>query len=185
MQSVSQNNVWTIPNLISFSRLVGVPLIPYFAIVQGNDLAAFLVFVVASVTDWLDGWLARKLNQYSDLGAALDPIADRLYIVVALFTLVYRDLLPLWLVLVVLLRDALMLFHQLEVRRSGYAPQPVHYVGKAGTLMLLYAVPFIFLGQISTPITTLGKWVGYAFFIWGVFTYWYAGYLYRKQWIQR
>ena len=182
---VVANNLYTIPNAISFARLIGVPLIPYFAIVQQNDLAAFLVFVVASVTDWLDGWLARRLNQHSDIGAQLDPIADRLYIVVALITLVWRDLIPLWMVLIIFARDLLMLIHQIQVRQAGFEPQPVHYVGKAGTLMLLYAVPFIFLGQIDTPISQIGTWVGYSFFIWGIFTYWYAGFLYREQWVKR
>jgi cardiolipin synthase len=178
-----KQTVWTIPNAVSFSRLLGLPLIPYFALVLENDFAAFLVFAIASITDWLDGWLARKLNQYSDLGAQLDPIADRLYIIVALVVLVMRGLLPWWMVAIIFLRDVFMLMHQIQIRRAGFSPQPVHYLGKAGTLMILYAVPFIFLGQIDTPITLLGKWVGYAFFIWGIFTYWYAGFLYRRQWV--
>lgn len=173
--------VLTIPNLVSFARLLGIPLILYFGLVTENDVAAFAVFVIASVTDWLDGWLARKLNQYSDLGAQLDPIADRLYIFTALVVMVMRDLLPLWMVGLVVLRELVLGLHLIDAKRNGYGPAEVHYVGKAGTLLLLYALPFIFLGQMDNMFGDLAHWFGRAFFIWGIGTYWYAAWLYRHQ----
>lgn len=163
------------------TRLLGVGLIVYFGVVNVNDVAVFWVFVWGSVTDWLDGYLARRLNQMSEFGAALDPIADRLYIAAALFVLLYRGLVPVWLVAAILLREVFMAVHLLRAARHGYAPPAVHYVGKAGTLLLLYAVPFIFLGAASFSGADLARWVGQAFLAWGVVTYWVAGILYVQQ----
>ena len=173
--------IWTIPNIVSFTRLVGVGFIIYYGIFNINDVAVFWVFVWGSVTDWLDGFLARKLNQMSELGATLDPIADRLYIVAALIVLLYRNLVPLWIVVAIVLREIFMGLHLLRAARAGFEPPAVHYVGKAGTLLLLYAVPFIFLGASTVNIADFARWIGLAFLGWGVVTYWVAGLLYVAQ----
>ncbi len=85
------SRVWTVPNALSFFRLALVPVFLWFVIV-GEDALALAVLVVSSITDFLDGWLARKLNQVSRLGQLLDPAADRLYIFAALVGLDVRDL---------------------------------------------------------------------------------------------
>lgn len=173
--------VWNLPNVISMTRILGVGFIVYFGVVQQNDLAVFLVFVWGSVTDWLDGYLARKLNQTSEFGAALDPIADRLYIIAAIAVLLYRELVPLWAVALVVGRELVMGLHLLRASQQGFAPPAVHYVGKAGTLLLLYAVPFIFLGATDIVVADYARWLGMAFLLWGIVTYWIAGLLYIKQ----
>ena len=173
--------MWTIPNIISFARLLGIPLIIYFGVIDINDKAAFAIFAVASITDWLDGFLARRLNQFSDLGALLDPIADRLYIAAAVGVLLIRGLIPAVAVFLILGREIFLLFLQLLNRGRGFAPPSVHYVGKAGTLLLLYSLPAIFLGNIGFAGSNVFHFLGVAFLWWGVGIYWYSGFLYHVQ----
>lgn len=174
-------SIWNLPNLISFTRILGAGLIVYFGLLDINDVAVFWVFVWGSLTDWLDGYLARRFDQQTAFGAALDPVADRLYILTAIFVLLSRDLVPLIVVILVLGREIFMGIHLWRSARAGFAPPAVHYVGKAGTLLLLYAVPFIFLGASDTVFADLARWVGSAFLGWGVVTYWVAGLMYVKQ----
>ena len=178
-------DLWTIPNAVSFARLLGIPLIVIFGLDPDRSFLAFLVFIIAGFTDWLDGFLARHLNQMSKIGAALDPIADRLYILTAVVVLLMRNLLPLWVVVAVVARDVLMAIHLFRSRRAGYAPPPVHYIGKAATMMLLYSVPLIFLGGSSLAIADLSRWLGIAFLMWGIVVYWIAGILYLVQFKNR
>jgi cardiolipin synthase len=172
-------NLWTIPNLVSFLRLLGIPALLYFGLVEKNDAICFWLFVAGSVSDWLDGFLARKLNQQSEFGAQLDPIADRLYIVAALVILLLRNLLPIWVPVVIVARELFMACVLVYLNRNGFARPEVHYVGKAGTLMLLYSVPFIFLGNVDG--FSLLRWFGLAWLGWGIGTYWVAGWLYARQ----
>lgn len=116
------NNIWTWPNLISFIRLLMVPLFAWL-IFHGRDVWALAVLALAGLSDWLDGVLARRLNQISRLGQLLDPAADRLFILVTLVGLVWRGVLPLWLAIVLLTRDAVVLIAFAVLGRYGYAPR--------------------------------------------------------------
>ena len=171
--------IWTIPNIISFARLLGVPVLIYFGLFSVNDLACFLLFVYSGVSDWLDGYLARKLHQQSEFGAQLDPIADRFYIIASLVVLLMRDLMPLVIFIAIALREVFMGAVLAYLNRKGFGRPEVHYIGKAGTTMLLYSVPLIFLGNING--FDLARWCGIAFLMWGVVTYWVAGLLYALQ----
>jgi cardiolipin synthase len=173
--------MWTIPNVVSFARLLGIPALIYFGLIEQNDVVAFWIFAIASITDWLDGFLARKLNQFSELGALLDPIADRLYILTAIIVLLMRGLLPAVAVALILGRELWLALLQLNNRKRGFAPPSVHYVGKAGTLLLLYSLPAVFLGNIDFWLSPIFHYLGLAFLWWGIATYWYAGFLYRDQ----
>jgi len=84
-------NVWTVPNLVSLLRLCGIPLFLWLVLVEEADLAAFVVLVLAGASDWVDGYLARRLDQRSRLGVLLDPAVDRLYILATLVGLALRD----------------------------------------------------------------------------------------------
>ena len=81
------SQVWTIPNIISMVRLAGVPLFLWLVIGPEADVLALVVLMISGFTDWLDGYLARRLNQMSKLGEILDPVADRLYILAAVIRL--------------------------------------------------------------------------------------------------
>src|SRR6476469_6496538 len=105
---VSTPVVWTIPNIISMVRLAGVPLFLWLVIGPEADVWALVVLMIAGFSDWLDGYLARRLDQMSKLGEILDPVADRLYILAAVIGLLYRDIIPWWVAVAIPLRDALL-----------------------------------------------------------------------------
>ena len=100
--------VWTLPNAISALRLLGVPLFLYLVLGPEADGWALAVLMVSGVTDYLDGYLARKLDQQTVVGQILDPVADRLYILAVVVGLAMRDVIPWWLAISLPLRDLLM-----------------------------------------------------------------------------
>ena len=177
----SLNSNWTIPNALSALRLLGVPVFFWLIVGPEADGLALVILFVSAFTDWLDGFLARKLNQFSRLGELLDPLADRLYVVAALLALFIRDLLPLWVVIVLILRDVFMSLILIYLKRFGITGLPVHFVGKAATMNLLYALPLILLGTFSGQVGQVSHVFGWAFLLWGITMYWYAGVLYYQQ----
>jgi len=178
-QQVS-TRVLTVPNLISLLRLA---LVPVFAvlIITERDVAALLVLAFSGFTDWLDGVAARRMNQVSKLGQVLDPAADRLFILVTLVTLAWRDVVPLWLVVLILSRDVLMALLVPTLNRLGYGPLPVNFLGKAATFALLYAFPLLLLAEMSGTVGAVAHASGWAFAWWGVGLYWASGALYVAQ----
>lgn len=173
--------VWTVPNLLSMLRLALVPVFLWLVLGPEADGWAFVVLMVAGFTDWLDGFVARRMGTVSRLGVLLDPLADRLYIAAALIGLVLREIIPLWLVIVLLTREVLLAGLIPFLRRAGVVALPVHYVGKAATLNLLYAFPLLFLGDGVSAWADLARIVGWAFVTWGVVLYWYSAVLYLVQ----
>src|SRR3954447_13320253 len=91
-----RSTVWTLPNAVSALRLLGVPVFLWLVLGPEADVLAVLLLMVSGFTDWLDGYLARRLNQTSKLGAILDPVADRLYILAVVIGLAVRDIIPWW-----------------------------------------------------------------------------------------
>lgn len=171
-----------IPNLLSLLRLAGVPLFLWLVLGPREDGWAIVVLGLAGVTDWLDGQFARRFNQVSELGKVLDPVADRLYILAVLFGLAARDVIPIWLAVLIPLRDLILLVGLIPwLRRHGYGPLPVHFLGKAGTFCLMYAFPLLFLGDGESVFATAATVVGWAFAVWGTGLYWWAGVLYAYQ----
>lgn len=170
----------TVPNLISVARLVLVPVFAVLALGE-QDAWALAVLVVAGASDWLDGRLARALNQQSRLGELLDPAADRLFILVTLLVLASRDVVPWWLVVVIVGRDVLLtlVLGALMARRIG--PLPVHFVGKAGTFALLYALPLLLLAHWPGWLGATADIAGWAMALWGIALYWLAGAVYVRQ----
>lgn len=174
--------VLTIPNLLSLLRLAGVPFFLWLVLGPSADGWAVLVLAVAGATDWLDGQIARRTGQITELGKVLDPIADRLYILAVLFGLAFREIIPWWLAVGIPLRDALLLVGMIPLlRRHGYGPLPVHFLGKVATFSLMYAFPLLFLGDGEGTWALLANVVGWAFAIWGTALYWWAGILYAVQ----
>ena len=176
-----RSRVWTVPNLISMVRLAGVPLFLWLVLGPEEDAWALVVLMVAGVTDWLDGWLARRLDQFSALGEVLDPVADRLYILAVVIGLYLRDIIPWWVALALPLRDLLLWGLVPFLRTRGFSALPVHYLGKAATFNLLYAFPLLLLGEGSGVVPTLARVFGWAFAWWGIGLYWWAGVLYAWQ----
>jgi cardiolipin synthase len=176
-QNDLSSRVLTVPNLLSFLRLALVPVFLWL-IIDGADAWALLVLAVSSLTDFLDGWIARRFNQTSRLGTLLDPAADRLYIFAALIGLAWRDLVPWWIVLVVVGRDVFLLVLGVVLANHGFGPLPVHQLGKLATFCLFYALPMIMLGQAFPELAWWSQPVGWAFGLWGAYLYWWAGIIY-------
>ena len=178
--------VFNIPNLLSMARLIGVPLFLWLILwpVFGGpncDGWALLVLALSGISDYLDGKLARRWNQISSLGRLLDPAADRLYILSTLVGLTWREILPLWLTCVLLARELVLLVMVGILRRHGYPPPQVNFLGKAATFNLMYAFPLLLLSDGSGWISSLAEIFGWAFAGWGTTLYWWAGVLYVVQ----
>ncbi len=175
------DRVWTVPNALSVLRLLGVPLFLWLLLGPEADGWALAVLMVSGFTDWLDGKLARWLDQSSRLGALLDPAADRLYIVSTLIALALREIVPLWVVALLVGRELVLGVMLLVLRRYGYPPLQVHYLGKAATLLLLYAFPGLLLADGEGWLATAIEPFAWAFTIWGTVLYVLAGLLYVVQ----
>ncbi|TAL44357.1 MAG: CDP-alcohol phosphatidyltransferase family protein [Salinibacterium sp.] len=175
--SVVSSRVLTVPNLLSLVRLAMVPVFLLF-IVQEKDLAALIVLVISSITDFLDGMIARKFAQVSRLGQLLDPAADRLFIFAALIGLSVRGVVPIWLLIVVVARDVMLLAIGIVLANVGHGPLPVHHLGKLATLLLFYALPILMLGEAFPAALPVTSPIGWAFALWGSFLYWWAGIIY-------
>ncbi|HUA40764.1 MAG TPA: CDP-alcohol phosphatidyltransferase family protein [Streptosporangiaceae bacterium] len=178
------DRLWTIPNLISLARLLGVPVFLWLVLglrTAAGDWWAVGLLIASGASDWLDGKIARALNQQSRLGQLLDPAADRLYIVATVIALAVRDIIPWWLVAVLAARELLMGVVLAILRRRGWAALAVSFVGKTATLCLLYAFPLLFLGSHVASYADTARVAGWTFVIWGSALYWCAALLYVVQ----
>ena len=181
MSTEASNKIFTVPNGLSFLRLLGVPIFFWLITSRHSFGLAVVVLFASGFTDWLDGHLARKLDQQTTFGAMLDPLVDRMYIVAALVALAATHIIPLWVVLVLIARDVYMFIALFILKQYGHSAFPVHFVGKAATMNLLYALPLVLLGTFTGNIGKLSYVVGWAFFMWGIAMYWYGAFLYTAQ----
>ena len=173
-----------IPNALTFLRALGVPAFLYLFLVAEQPVASFLVITVGGITDYLDGKIARALNQTSDFGAKFDPTVDRLYIGAVIIAFAIKDYLPWWLVISIIARDLILLLVVASQRLRGIPYLEVTYLGKAATFNLLYAFPFLLLAEIEL----VGIWcyrAGWSFAIWGISLYFYTGIQYFIKGIKR
>lgn len=178
------DRILTIPNAISMARLIGVPVFLWLVLgvdTRAGDWWAVGLLIASGASDWLDGKIARALNQQSRLGQLLDPAADRLYIVATVVALAVRAIIPWWLVAVLAVRELLMGVVLWVLRRRGWGTLQVSFVGKAATLCLLYAFPLLFLGSHVASYAETARVAGWTFVIWGSALYWCAAVLYIVQ----
>lgn len=175
------DRVWTLPNMVSMVRLAGVPVFLWLVLGPEADGWALGVLMLAGLTDFLDGYLARRLDQFSVLGEILDPVADRLYIFAVVVGLALRDVVPWWVAVVLPARDLFLWMLLPILRTRGYHALPVHVLGKAATFNLLYAFPLLLLGDGDGVVATLARVWGWAFAFWGIGLYWWVGLLYAWQ----
>lgn len=166
--------MFNIPNFLSLLRGA---LIPVFLVLADDrrDGLALLVLAIASLTDYFDGKVARWLHQESALGAILDPMFDRFYIAASLYVLWNREILPLWIVLLLIARDLLLLGVNLVLKSKKLPLLVVNFIGKAATFNLLYAFPLLFLSQSSGYLGVVGYVLGWAFSAWGIALYLFTG----------
>jgi len=170
--------------MISFARLAGVPVFLWLVLglrTQTGDWWALGLLAAAGLSDWLDGKIARAMNQQSRIGELLDPAADRLYIVSTIVALAIRGIIGWWLVAALAARELMLGVVLLALRRRGYGPLRVSFAGKAATLCLLYAFPLLFVGSHPTSYAVVARVFGWAFALWGTALYWWAAVLYVRQ----
>jgi cardiolipin synthase len=170
MATSKKSEIWTIPNGLTAIRALGVPIFLYLLLAKDLIGWSFFVLVLGACTDYLDGKVARWLNQESKLGAAMDPTIDRIYIAATVIALAIKGFIPWWLVIILAIRDLYMLcLVGLYRKRSGQVFE-VTFLGKTATFNLLYAFPFLLLNSGAT----LGKIehvVGWSFALWGLGLY--------------
>jgi len=171
------DRILTIPNLVTFVRLLGVGVFWWVLLVEENiGLAAGLIFLIGW-TDWIDGYLARKLDQVSKFGTAFDPIADRLMIASAVIGGMIVDVVPLVIGVGLIARELFMGLVTLRLLSKSAATLKVRYLGKVATFILYGAIPLFylaaidFLGAITTPLAWVSGVVGLAI-------YWYVAFQY-------
>ncbi|MGE9807529.1 MULTISPECIES: CDP-alcohol phosphatidyltransferase family protein [unclassified Janibacter] len=162
--------VWTLPNVLSMLRLLLLPVF-IWAIVGKHDGVALATLMLSGITDYLDGKIARTFGLESRFGAFLDPVADRLYILTSLLGLAYRDVIPWWLVALLIGRDAILTLVVARVRRHTTIPLKVHFIGKAATFNLLYAFPLLLMGTWEGVVGEWARPIGWAFAWWGAALY--------------
>lgn len=171
----------TLPNLLSLVRLALVPVFLWLLLGPEEDGLAILVLMFAGVSDWLDGKLARWLNQMSRLGQLLDPAADRLYILATLIAFLLRDILPWWVIAALVGREVVLALCVLALRRHGFEYPEVTYVGKGATFVLMYAFPLLLLTEAHNAFAEFARPWAHAFIIWGGVLYLWSGLLYVLQ----
>ena len=177
----ARDMVFTIPNLISVLRIISIPIIAML-VARHEMITALIVLAISAVSDSLDGIIARTFNQVSKIGQILDPIADRLLIFCSILALGVAGIIPWWMLIVVGARDVLMAVLILVLAQHDYGPLPVHFVGKAGTAMLMMSIVALIVADIwQTPAMELLHLAALSAGIWGVALYWLAGIIYYRQ----
>ncbi len=149
---MADRRIVTVPNLISVVRLACVPLFCWLLLAD-DRVAAFALLGGLGATDWVDGWIARRYDQGSDLGKVLDPVADRVLLLVAALALIVDGAVPVWVGVAVLAREGIVAAATLTLAAAGARRIDVQWVGKAGTLLLMFALPGFLLVEILAPGT--------------------------------
>jgi cardiolipin synthase (CMP-forming) len=175
--TTASHGLATIPNALSLLRLASVPLFLWL-FTSGRENAAVILYGVGAFTDFLDGFIARRSGQVSELGKLLDPLADRVFIVALAVALVARGPLPLWLALSVVARDLIVISVFPFLERRGVERIPVSFVGKSATASLLLGLTWLALTQTTFGLARLGDEVGLTFVVVGAVLYWLAAVMY-------
>ena len=144
------DRIFTVANVITFIRLCMSP-VALFVLLQGHDVAAALLFAAVAATDFLDGQIARRTNTVSKVGQLLDPAVDRLLMICAVVGLLIVGRLPLWIVVVVLLRDALLIIGGSWLLKKYQIRVPVIYPGKVATTLLFVGLAGLMLNMPQIP----------------------------------
>jgi cardiolipin synthase len=169
---------WTVPNAISFARLLCVPVYLVLLFGRDNRAAAAWILGVLGMTDWVDGYIARRFDQVSELGKLLDPFADRLTLLVGIGTILWLGAAPVWVAGAALAREAAVSLAGLVLGAMGARTVSVTWWGKTGTFLLYFAFP-MWLGSTSTlsyaPLLGALAW---GFALPGLAAAYYAAYQY-------
>ncbi len=176
----SSRRVLTVPNVISFSRIALIPV--FFLLIVDPDTTTAGVILVAVViaTDWVDGTIARRTGQVTELGKVLDPVADRLAIAAGIIALVIRGVFPVWAAVAILARDLVVLVAGSYVLSRTHVRLDVRWIGKVATFSLMVAVPAVSWGALDLPLGAAGTTIGWVCFTVGIVEYYLAAFAYAR-----
>ena len=176
----SSRRVLTVPNVISFSRIALIPVFFLLVVDPDTTTAGVILFAVVIATDWVDGTIARRTGQVTELGKMLDPVADRLAIAAGIIALVIRGVFPLWAAVAILARDAVVLLAGAYVLSRTHVRLDVRWIGKVATFSLMVAVPAISWGALDRPLGAAGTTIGWVCFTVGIVEYYLAAFAYAR-----
>lgn len=177
MPANSSHKILTVPNAISFARILLIPVVVVLIVQESTRGWGILLLGIVVGTDWIDGRIARKYNQVSELGKILDPTADRLIIAAGLIALVAIDAFPLWAAVLVIARDLFFMLVWI-VLLSKHLRIDVRYIGKTATFMLMLGIPLIAWGNLGFWAAPTALVVGWMSYVAGVVEYYIAAGLY-------
>ncbi|WP_234192696.1 CDP-diacylglycerol--glycerol-3-phosphate 3-phosphatidyltransferase [Pseudacidovorax sp. NFM-22] len=176
---------WTLPTIMTWTRIVAIPLIVgifYLPLPEGmRNLIATVMFIVFAATDWLDGFLARRLNQTSAFGAFLDPVADKFLVCASLLVLVHLNRADVFVALIIIGREiAISALREWMAQLGAGKSVAVHMIGKVKTTVQMVAIPFLlYQGMLFGTIDT-GLWGRWLIWAAAVLTVWSMVYYLRK-----
>jgi len=170
------DRIVTLPNAISLGRLCCVPLFLWLLFGRENRLGAALLLAGLGATDWVDGYIARHFNQVSDLGKVLDPIADKVLLVVGMVAILIDGSVPAVIFWPAIGREVLVAGTTVLLGAMGARRIDVSWAGKAGTLLMMVAFPLFLWGHGHGPATAVAWVVAIA----GLVMAWYAAATYVR-----
>jgi cardiolipin synthase (CMP-forming) len=168
----------TVPNAISLGRILLTPVLFFLIVDPDTTTAGLCLFAVVVATDWVDGAIARRTGQISELGKVLDPVADRLALAAGIVALAVRGVLPVWAAALILVRDVVVLLAGLVVLVQRRVRIDVRWVGKVATFSLMVAVPAIAWGELGLPLAAAATVIGWVCFAVGIVEYYVAALTY-------
>jgi cardiolipin synthase len=177
----AHDRLLTVPNVLSGLRLALIPVFVYLLLVAHADGWSVAILMFSGASDWADGKIARLMDQSTKLGAYLDPLVDRLYMVTTPIVFGLAHILPWWIIAALLIRDVLLAAELPLLRTRGITALPVIYVGKAATFALMSAFPLILLGQWDALWSRVVLACGWAFLLWGTYMYLWSFMVYAWQ----
>ena len=159
MVEIGPTKIATLPNLITLIRLLTLPVFVTMLLVNEQRAGAALLLGVLGMTDWVDGWIARRFNQTSQFGMVFDPFVDRALFVVGTGSVLIDGGVPLWFCVCILVREVFVGLMMAIGTLVGMNRFPVSIWGKRYTFLLMTAVPLLLLGT-STHVTADAAWLG-------------------------
>jgi cardiolipin synthase (CMP-forming) len=178
MNTERESRIVTLPNLISVLRLACVPLFVWL-LADDELIAAAVLLAVLGASDWVDGWIARRFDQGSNLGKVLDPVADRVLLLVTAVALMVQGSVPIAVGILVLARELAVSVAVLMLAAAGARRIDVQWVGKAGTLALMFAFPlFLWADAIHGSAHDLVSFAAWCFTAGGLLLSYYAALTY-------
>jgi cardiolipin synthase len=176
--AAAEDRIFTVPNLLSVIRLLCIPLFLWLLFAKDDRARAAYLLGALGATDWVDGFVARRFNQVSNLGKVLDPTADRLLLGVGIVAILIDGAAPRWVAALVLAREVIISIAVLALAAAGATRIDVTWFGKAGTFCNLFAFPFFLGGASGISWNDISWALGWAFAIPGLLLSYYAALLY-------